>query len=109
MTKIVFSKKGEDFVRIESRGHAGFAESGEDIVCAGISALLQGAALGVLKVAGVKARYEVKESAGSLLLELPKEMSEREKRDCKVILETLYLSVSDLQKGYSEFISVEVK
>ncbi len=109
MTKIVFFKKGEDFVRIESRGHAGYADQGSDVVCAGVSALLQGAALGVLKVAGVKARYEVNEKEGALLLELPKGMTEEEKRDCRVILRTLYESVSDLRDGYSEFISVEVK
>ena len=109
MTKIVFFKKGEDFVRIESRGHAGYADQGSDVVCAGVSALLQGAALGVLKVAGVKARYEVNEKEGALLLELPKEMTEGEKRDCRVLLRTLYESVSDLRDGYSEFISVEVK
>ena len=109
MTKIVFSKIGEDLVRIDSRGHAGYAEKGADVVCAGVSALLQGAALGVLKVAGVKARYEVNEKKGSLLLELPKEMTEEERHDCRVILGTLYESISDLQGGYPEFISVEVK
>ena len=109
MTKIVFTKKGEDFVRIESRGHAGYSEKGSDVVCAGISALLQGAALGVLKVAGVKARYEINEKEGALLLALPKEMTETERRDCQVILRTLYESVSDLRDGYSGFISVEVK
>ena len=109
MTKIVFFKKGEDFVRIESQGHAGYAEAGNDIVCAAVSALLQGAALGVLKVAGVKARYQTNEKKGSLSLALPEEMKEDERRDCRVILRTLFESVSDLQSGYSEFISVEVQ
>ena len=109
MTKIVFYKQGEDFVRIESEGHTGFADSGSDILCAALSALLQGAALGVLKVAGVKADYRVNEEKGSLLLALPKNIGEKEKQDCNLILKTLYESVSDLKKGYSEYIEVEVK
>ena len=109
MTRIVFHKRGEDFVRIESEGHTGYACSGEDIVCAAISALLQGAALGVLKVAGVKAEYRVNEEKGSLLLALPKDLGGGQRRDCNVILKTLFLSVTDLQKGYSEYIEVEVK
>ena len=109
MTKIVFHKQGEDFVRIESEGHTGYAESGEDIVCAAISALLQGAALGVRDVAGVKAKYRVNEGKGSLLLEIPSDIGSASRHDCNVILRTLLVSVTDIAKGYSEYIEVEVK
>ena len=109
MTKIVFHKQGEDFVRIESEGHTGFAESGEDIVCAALSALLQGAALGVLKVVGVRAEYRVDEEKGSLFLAIPTTIGAAERHDCNVILKTLLMSVSDLREGYSEYIEVEVK
>ena len=109
MTKIVFHKQGEDFVRIESQGHTGYADHGEDIVCAAISALLQGAALGVLKVAGVKAQYRVNEQKGSLRLEIPQGIAPDARHDCNVILETLLVSVKDLAEGYSEYIEVEVK
>ena len=109
MTKIVFYKQGEDFVRIESKGHTGYADQGEDIVCAALSALLQGAALGIKKVVGVKADYRVNEEQGSLTLALPKTLGIAERHDCNVILGTLFASVSDLTEGYSEYIEVEVK
>ena len=109
MTKIVFYKQGEDFVRIESQGHTGYANHGEDVVCAAISALLQGAALGVLKVAGVKAQYRIDEEKGSLMLQIPQGVSSDARHDCNVILKTLLVSVKDLEKGYSEYIEVEVK
>lgn len=109
MTKIVFHKQGEDFVRIESNGHTGYAERGEDVVCAAISALVQGAALGIREVAGVKAKYRVNEEKGSLLLELPSDLGEEKRHDCNVILKTLLVSVTDISEGYSEYIEVEVK
>ena len=109
MTKIVFHKQGEDFVRLESVGHTGYAQHGEDIVCAALSALVQGAALGVLKVAKVKAEYRVNEEKGSLSLAIPQKIGAQERRDCNVILGTLLTSVEDLRKGYSEYIEVEVK
>ena len=109
MTKIVFQKQGEDFVRIECEGHTGYAEHGEDIVCAALSALVQGAVLGVLRVAGVKADYRIDEENGSLRLVIPKGIDDDAKHDCNVILKTLHESVKDLAKGYSEFIKVEVK
>ena len=109
MTEVVFYKRGEHFVRIESRGHTGYAESGADIVCAGLSALMQGALLGILKVVGVKARYQAEEESGKLSIILPESMTDAERHDCGVILETLYISVKDLEEGYSEYIKVEVK
>ena len=109
MTKIVFHKRGEDFVRIVSEGHTGYAQQGEDIVCAALSALVQGAAIGILKVVGVKAEYRVNEEKGSLDLVIPKEIGTQEQHDCNVILGTLLASVKDLREGYSEYIEVEVK
>ena len=109
MTKIVFFKQGEDFVRIESKGHTGYATQGQDILCAALSALLQGAALGVMKVAGVDAKYRVDEKTGSLMLALPSDLEDGVRQACNVILKTLYVSVMDLKDGYSEYIEVEVK
>ena len=40
MTRVVASQKG-DCYRLECRGHAGYAESGKDLVCAAISAICQ--------------------------------------------------------------------
>ena len=109
MTKIVFFKQGEDFVRIESKGHTGYATQGQDILCAALSALLQGAALGVMKVAGVDAQYRVDEKQGNLMLALPSDLEVGVRQACNVILKTLYVSVMDLKEGYSEYIEVEVK
>ena len=109
MTKVVFYKRGEDFVRIESVGHTGYAQSGEDIVCAALSALTQGALLGIRKVVGVHPSYERNEAKGILTFALPKDMSDAERHDCKVIMDTLYNSVTDIAEGYSEYIEVEVK
>ena len=41
MTKItIFRNRDNEFFGFECLGHAGYAEEGEDIVCAGISALV---------------------------------------------------------------------
>lgn len=41
MTKISYIEKDGDEFIVECKGHAGFAEAGNDIVCAGISTLVQ--------------------------------------------------------------------
>lgn len=39
MTKVIFYQKNEHVYRFTAEGHAGFAEHGEDVVCAAISML----------------------------------------------------------------------
>lgn len=41
MTKITYEEKGDNEFIVECRGHAGYADAGNDIVCAGISTLVQ--------------------------------------------------------------------
>ena len=40
MTRVEWDHKGDEFI-IEAEGHSGYAIPGKDIVCAGISTLLQ--------------------------------------------------------------------
>ena len=39
MTKIIFYKSGNIFYGFEEKGHTGYAEAGEDILCSAISAM----------------------------------------------------------------------
>ena len=108
MTKVIVSKKEGHIVSVDCKGHSGYAPEGEDIVCAALSAVVQTAVLGVLRVAGAKADYRTDEDKGSLKLTI-KEADEEKRRECDIILETMLLGVKDLQKGFSAFIKLEVK
>jgi uncharacterized protein YsxB (DUF464 family) len=46
-------RKNGHIIRFELWGHAGYAEAGQDIVCAGVSALVIAAANGLITHAGV--------------------------------------------------------
>ena len=49
MTVITVLKKHGRLVGFEAKGHSGYAEAGEDIVCAAVSAVMQTAVIGILK------------------------------------------------------------
>ncbi|MGE5654134.1 MAG: ribosomal-processing cysteine protease Prp, partial [Bacillota bacterium] len=51
---------GDDLVGFEVRGHAEYADAGEDIVCAGVSAVLQTAALALEQLFSIKPHLVVK-------------------------------------------------
>ncbi len=109
MTKVTVTKEDNRIVRVECDGHTNYGVSGEDIVCSALSSIVQTAVLGVVAVAGVNAKVVRDEKRGYLLLEIPNSITDDQKHDAEVILETMLCGVSDLSVGYSDFIELEVK
>lgn len=109
MTNVTVIKDGENIYSIELDGHTGYGVEGEDIVCSGLSCVVQTAVLGIFSIAQVNAIFEVDEERGYLRLEIPKDISESQRDKCNVILQTALLGIADLHEGYSDFIELEVK
>lgn len=82
----------------EIRGHSGYAERGQDIVCAGVSAVSQTALLGLEKVLGEIP--VVRKGDGTLAVTVghPKK--------AQVILETMLLGLQDISRGYPRFVRI---
>ncbi|MCM1194683.1 MAG: ribosomal-processing cysteine protease Prp [Corallococcus sp.] len=108
MTDITLKRKNNSIVEVTASGHTGYGEAGEDIVCAGVSTLLQASLLGLLQVAKINVKYTVNEENGSLRFTLPSEMTEEERHDADVILNTLLCGLQDFYTEYSDFINLEV-
>ena len=108
MTTVRFGTRDGAFSGVTCKGHTGYAEAGEDIVCAALSSIVQTAALGLLQVVGVKLDYRTDER-GYLKMALPDDLDEKVRHDCDIVLETMLLGVADLNQGYSDFIELEVK
>jgi len=111
MTTVKIKTKKGCIVSVECEGHTGYAEHGEDIVCAALSSIVQTAVLGVLQIAGVAAEYRTDEKKGCLFLKIPDDISflsvQREK--CNVILDTMLLGIKDLHETFSDFIDLEIE
>ncbi len=109
MTKAVFSVKEGRIVRIVCKGHTGYADSGEDVVCAAVSAVLQGAVLGIDQVAKAQMQYSTDDAKGELHFALCEGLTPTCAHDAEVILRTAYMAISDIAASYSQFVKVEVK
>lgn len=109
MTKVCIRKKSGKIVSVECDGHTGYGVEGEDVVCAALSSIVQTAVLGLMGVAGISVNLKRDEGAGYLKAELPYAISESERRDADIILETMLMGIADLYEGYSDFIELEVK
>ena len=100
MTTVEVVRRDGHIVRVTSDGHTDYGEEGEDIVCAALSSVIQTAALGLFRVAGIKAVTLDRDDRG--------DMSARDRRAADLILDTMLCGIADLHEGFSKFIKLEV-
>ena len=109
MTNVSITKKNGEIVKVVCDGHTNYGVSGEDIVCSALSSIVQTAVLGILMVAGVNLDLVRNEDRGYLSFEIPSNISQSQRHDVSVILNTMLCGISDLREGYSDFVELEVK
>lgn len=104
MIKVVFEREGDSILGFRSRGHAGAADPGEDIVCSAVSALLF-SVVNTLDHYHVLMDVKVVEK-GFLSCEI-KEDGKRNK-EVQAILKVAEIGITGIVQEYSEFISMEL-
>ena len=104
MTSITIKRKSKDIIGYTVEGHTGFGDAGEDIVCAAVSSLSTATLNGLTDVVGLTVGYEMREAYLTCIL--PDTMSEQEAAGAKVLLNTMYLSLKDLEEQYGKYITI---
>ncbi|MCR5610998.1 MAG: ribosomal-processing cysteine protease Prp [Clostridiales bacterium] len=104
MTRITVHFQGGRPVGFTAKGHSGYADKGEDIVCAAISALTETAYLGVTELA--KADAEAVQKDGELRLMLKPEVSGLSREKAELILETMLLGLRSIEENYSDYLKI---
>ncbi|MEG0766516.1 MAG: ribosomal-processing cysteine protease Prp [Clostridia bacterium] len=105
MTTVVFYRTGRGRVAgFDAVGHAGFAEAGEDIVCAGVSALTQTAVNALERVAGIQPWVRI--APGLLCVRLTDEGAPVARHDAQVILRTMHQGIRDMTAAYPAYVRV---
>lgn len=106
MTTVTVGYK-EHIVSIEAEGHAGFADHGEDIVCAAISVLMQTAVNSLIAVAGIEQFiFDADEATSYMYLELPANMNDSQSHDSDVIMRTVLTGLKGIAEAYPEHIKL---
>ena len=114
MTKVVFFRSGGFFYGFEEQGHTGFAEEGNDILCAALSAMT------MLIINTVEVAYasdveytiddettNVRVRSKAALVEF--EEDERKRYAVSGLFLSYFYQLSELREEYYEFLDVEVK
>lgn len=92
---------------VEIKGHALFAPSGSDIVCAAVSILAQTVLFALEDLLGLKPPVTVKE--GYLLITSPAEIEKEKEERYYLLLETMLLGLRETAKAYPRHIDYAEK
>ena len=85
-------------------GHSGYAESGSDIICAAITAIVTMAEATINDVCGAKAKVRVKEEDSRITLTLPTSCDEEE--SVQAVLAGMMLTLCSMRDDYPDYIEV---
>ncbi len=80
----------------EAEGHTAVAPSGQDVVCAAVSALTQTAALGLERRLGIRVR--VKAAPGRFACRLPADVAPELRSRAEDLLETMRLGLLEIAR-----------
>ena len=81
-------------------GHAGYATSGSDIVCAGVSALTATCANALESVANIQVKVKRRPKDAFLQVLLPENLNQEQRHDSQVLLKSLQQGIGDLAAQY---------
>jgi len=85
-------------------GHAGYAEKGTDVICAGISALTMSAVLALEQL--TKLKLHIKENAAKGLLECYWNNIPAEMERANLIVQVISIGLQDIAIQYPEYLKV---
>ena len=107
-TVTVFRRPDGTLSGFDCRGHSGYADAGEDIVCAAVSALTQGTLNGLLNVLQAPVDYRIDEKDGILTASLG-EVPEGKRAGAQLLLQTLASALQMIEADYARFLRVIFK
>lgn len=100
MTNITFYRTtAGEYQGFICNGHAGYADYGEDIVCASISVLVINTINSLEQITGEKMNVEADEESGVIRCHL---MNQPLKETSKALMDSLVLGLTQIEKQYGK-------
>ncbi|MBE5801930.1 MAG: ribosomal-processing cysteine protease Prp [Clostridiales bacterium] len=104
MTTVTVRYMGNGISSLSVKGHADYAEYGQDIVCAAASVLITTCANALESVAGVSPITHVDERTAEIRVSLPDE--HQQSHDAQIILRTTLQGFQDIAQQYPKNLQI---
>jgi len=105
-TVTLFMRNNGEIDGFRAKGHAGYAEAGEDIVCAAVSALTQATEYGLTEVIGAPVERKLNEKRADYTVELASSADAAVRQQAQVLLKTLAGSLQSIANEYPRHIRI---
>ena len=106
MTTVTFHMEGSAITGFDARGHSGFAQEGEDIVCAAVTSAVRLVECTINDVLGLSASVKVREQDAHISLRLPGGPSAQADRTRQALLAAKKVDVGEPQSEDPDYIEV---
>jgi len=100
MTKVVVKQNNELIQSIEIKNHAGFAESGNDIVCAAISSIVFGALNALDQFGLADDDYVIEDAYIKIVL--------NDNEVFQIVVKTMIIQLQTIQESYPDYIQIKM-
>ncbi len=102
----VFRNQQADYIGFKFAGHAGYADPGYDIVCAGVSAIVINTINSIEEFTDVKFSVGLDEKSGLIDFKLEEPVTEQ----TQLLIKSLILGIEGIKKDYNgDYITLKFK
>ena len=106
MTTVTFLTEESRIIGFDAKGHSGYAEEGEDIVCAAVTSAVRLVEATVNDVMGLCASVKVDQETAAISLRLPGGLAPTAESTCQNLMTGLMVYLAQLHDEYPENIEV---
>ncbi|HBK68030.1 MAG TPA: ribosomal-processing cysteine protease Prp [Firmicutes bacterium] len=109
MTSVQFLTSDGHFIGFTAKGHTNYASVGKDIVCAGVSTLVQTTVLGLEQLVGLKLRLKQEKGSGYFSCLILQETDQEKLCQANFILNLMYLGLQQIAGEYQKYVEISIK
>lgn len=108
----IFKDNDNNIKRYRIIDHTGYAEKGEDVVCAAVSVLAQTTLMALVEVVGLPEKdieFIIDEAKPLLDVKLPENLREALNREAQILLRTFELGIEKIIESYGEYVTLSYR
>lgn len=110
MIKVTITRNDNNKITaFEMSGHADFAKHGQDIVCAGASAVSFGTVNAIIALCDTMPKIEQGSDGGYLRCEFPTNVDSSTFEKIQLLLEGMVVSLETIERDYGKYIKIHTK
>ncbi len=102
MINLTILKSNDTICSIQAKGHSGYAEAGQDIVCSAVSSIMQMTLNGLTDVVKTKVDFAIDEDVPFMRISV-----DGSDKQAQILMKSAYLSLKQIAGEYKKYIKIK--